>query len=101
MAKSNKNAGKAGRVAASGIAARGYTFARNVNWPAVWLRAQWLAHHSKRLYDNLDEAERKEFMTLVVPMKGGKSPKASLVSKTDRERIQQLVTKAIFGDSKK
>ena len=98
MAKS-KN--KAGSAAAASVAARGYAFARNVNWPAVWLRAQWLAHHSKRLYDNLDEAERKEFMTLVVPMKGGKSPKASLVSKTDRERIQQLVTKAIFGDSKK
>ncbi len=98
MAKS-KN--KAGSAAAAGIAARGYAFARNVNWPAVWLRAQWLAHHSKRLYDNLDEAERKEFMELVVPMKGGKSPKASLVDKTDRARIQELVTKALFGDTKK
>lgn len=98
MAKTNKTASGA---AAAGIAARGYAFARNVNWPAVWLRAQWLAHHSKRLYDNLDEAERKEFMELVVPMKGGKSPKASLVSKTDRARIQELVTKALFGDTKK
>lgn len=98
MAKS-KN--KAGSAAAASVAARGYAFARNVNWPAVWLRAQWLAHHSKRLYDNLDEAERKEFMELVVPMKGGKSPKASLVDKTDRARIQELVTKALFGDTKK
>jgi len=96
-----KSKNKAGSAAAASVAARGYAFARNVNWPAVWLRAQWLAHHSKRLYDNLDEAERKEFMALVVPMKGGKSPKASLVDKTDRARIQELVTKALFGDTKK
>ena len=83
------------------LVSRFHKFPCNVNWPAVLLRAQWLAHHSKRFYYNLDVAERKEFMALVVPMKGGKSPKASLVSKTDRERIQQLVTKAIFGDSKK
>jgi len=103
MAKTKSKSGTkaAGAGAAAGFAARGYTLARNVNWAAVWVRAQWLAHHTKRLYDNLDEKERKEFMNLVVPMKDGKSARAAFVSKSDRARLQQLVTKALFGDQNK
>lgn len=83
-------AAKAG--AAAGIAARTWTYAKRVDWPAVWMRAQWLSHHTKRLYNNLSEEERKEFFDLVVPTKGSK-----LVAKEDRSRVQALVAKAFTG----
>lgn len=89
--KSSKTA-KAGMAA--GIAARGYNYAKRVDWPAVWLRAQWLSHHTKRLYNNLSEAERKEFMDLVVPTKDKR-----IVPKADRSRVTELVTKAFTGSS--
>ena len=77
---------------AVGLAARGYDFAKRVDWPAVWMRAQWLRHHSKRLYNNLSEEERKEFLALVVPTKDHK-----IVPKADRGRVQELVAKAFTG----
>ena len=89
MAKKSK-AARAG--AAAGIAARTWDFARRVDWPAVWVRAQRLSHHTKRLYNNLSEEERKEFFDLVVPTKNSK-----MVAKEDRGRVQALVTKAFTG----
>lgn len=92
MAKKSK-AAQAG--AAAGIAARTWTYAKRVDWPAVWMRAQWLSHHTKRLYNNLSEEERKEFFNLVVPTKDSK-----LVAREDRGRVQELVTKAFTGSRK-
>jgi hypothetical protein len=89
--RKTSKAGKAGM--AVGLAARTYSFARKVDWPAVWLRAQWLTHHTKRLYNNLSEAERKEFMNLVVPTKDHR-----IVPKEDRGRVQELVKKAFTGN---
>ena len=89
MAKKSKSA-RAGAVA--GIAARSWEFARRVDWPAVWMRARWLSHHTQRLYNNLDEEERKEFFRLVVPTKD-----APMVAKEDRGRVQELVMKAFSG----
>lgn len=80
---------------AAGMTARAWEFARRVDWPAVWMRARWLTHHTKRLYSNLSEDERKEFFRLVVPTKD-----APLVAKNDRGRVQELVTKAFTGSSK-
>jgi len=94
MAAKKSKAAKAGM--AVGLAARGYDWAKKVDWPAVWLRAQWLTHHTKRLYNNLSEEERKEFMNLVVPTKGHK-----IVPKEDRGRVQELVAKAFTGSTRK
>lgn len=89
MAKTGKS-GKAGALAFAAM--RGYRFARRVDWPVVWMRAKWLTHHSQRLYNNLSESERKEFLRIVVPTKG-----ARLVSPEDRNRLVELVTKAFRG----
>lgn len=91
MAKKSK-AARAG--AAAGIAAKSWDFAKRVDWPAVWMRAQWLRHHTQRLYNNLSEEERKEFFNLVVPTKD-----APMVAKQDRGRVQELVVKAFSGPS--
>jgi hypothetical protein len=90
MAKKKSKAAKAG--VAVGITARAWDFAKRVDWPAVWLRAQWLSHHTKRLYNNLSEEERKEFFRLVVPTRD-----APVVPREDRGRVQELVTKAFTG----
>ncbi len=91
--KSKASKSKASRAgAAIGLAGRGVEFAKRVDWPAVWLRAQWLSHHTKRLYNNLSEDERREFMRLVVPTKDQK-----IVPKEDRGRVQELVAKAFTG----
>lgn len=87
-------AGKAG--VAVGIAARGFNYAKKVDWPAVWLRAQWLQHHTKRLYSNLSDSERKEFMNLVIPTKD-----QPFIASKDRGRVQELVTKAFTGSSRR
>lgn len=92
MAKKSK-AAKAG--AAAGIAAKAWDYGKRVDWPAVWMRAQWLRHHTKRLYNNLSEEERKEFFGLVVPTKDAK-----MVARGDRGRVQELVTKAFTGSPK-
>jgi hypothetical protein len=89
MAKKSK-AAKAG--VAAGLAVRTWDFAKRVDWPAVWMRAQWLSHHTKRLYNNLTEEERREFFDLVVPTRDSK-----MVRREDRGRIQELVTKAFTG----
>ena len=89
MAKKSK-AASAGAVA--GIAVKSWEFAKRVDWPAVWMRARWLSHHTQRLYNNLDEEERKEFFRLVVPTKD-----APMVAKEDRGRVQELVMKAFSG----
>ncbi len=94
MAAKKSRAAKAG--AAAGIAARGWDYAKRVDWPAVWMRAQWLSHHTKRLYNNLSEEERKEFFNLVVPTKD-----APMVAKEDRGRVQELVAKAFTGPASK
>ncbi|MGK2955425.1 MAG: hypothetical protein ACSLFI_07140 [Solirubrobacterales bacterium] len=97
MAKKKKNTSTAGKAgAAVGIAARGFNYAKKVDWPAVWLRAQWLQHHTKRLYSNLSESERKEFLNLVVPTKD-----QPFIASKDRGRVQELVTKAFTGNSRK
>lgn len=92
--KSASKAGKAG--AAAGLAGRGYNYAKQVDWPAVWLRAKWLQHHTKRLYNNLSESERKEFLNLVVPTK-----EQPFIPAKDRGRVQELVTKAFTGNSRR
>ena len=89
MAKRSK-AVRAG--AAAGIAARSWQFAKRVDWPAVWMRARWLSHHTQRLYNNLSEEERKEFFRLVVPTRD-----ARMVAREDRARVQELVVKAFTG----
>ncbi len=93
MAKKSK-AAKAG--AAAGVAAKSWEFAKRVDWPAVWMRARWLSHHTQRLYNNLSEEERKEFFRLVVPTKD-----APMVAKQDRGRVQDLVVKAFSGPGDK
>jgi len=92
LAKKSKTA-RAG--AAAGIAAKTWEYGKRVDWPAVWMRAQWLRHHTKRLYNNLSEEERKEFFSLVVPTKDAK-----VVARGDRGRVQELVTKAFTGSPK-
>jgi hypothetical protein len=56
------------------------------------MRARWLSHHTQRLYNNLNEEERKEFFQLVVPTRD-----APMVAKKDRARVQELVLKAFTG----
>ncbi|MBK5231400.1 MAG: hypothetical protein JJE13_00260 [Thermoleophilia bacterium] len=90
----NSAAGKAG--VAVGLAARGFNYAKKVDWPAVWLRAQWLSHHTKRLYSNLSESERKEFLNLVIPTK-----EQPFIASKDRGRVQELVAKAFTGNSRR
>lgn len=94
MAKKKKKTGaKAGKAgAAAALAARSYRFLRQVDWPLVWMRAKWLTEHSRRLYNNLSEAERKELLRLVTPTKS-----AGAVAKDDRARIVELVGKAFRG----
>jgi hypothetical protein len=94
MSAKKSKAAKSGAVV--GMAARGFNYARRVDWPAVWMRAQWLTHHTKRLYSNLSEEERKEFMNLVVPTKDSK-----FIAAEDRGRVQELVTKAFTGNPKR
>jgi hypothetical protein len=89
MARKSK-AARAGMAA--GVAMRTWDFAKRVDWPAVWMRAQWLSHHTKRLYNNLSEEERREFFDLVVPTRDSK-----MVRREDRGRIQELVAKAFTG----
>jgi hypothetical protein len=90
MAKKSK-AARAG--VAAGLAVRTWDFAKRVDWPAVWMRAQWLSHHTRRLYNNLTEEERREFFDLVVPTRDSR-----MVRREDRGRIQELVTKAFTGN---
>lgn len=89
MAKTSK-AKKAG--VAIGLAGRALEYGRRVDWPAVWMRARWLSHHTQRLYNNLTPAERKEFLEMVVPTKSSR-----LVAKKDRARVTELVSKAFSG----
>jgi hypothetical protein len=91
MAKESK-AAKAGAMAGMGM--RAWSYARQVDWPAVWMRAKWLSHHTQRLYSNLSEEERKEFFQLVIPTR-----EAPMVAKEDRGRVQELVMKAFTGPS--
>ncbi len=81
---------------AAGVAARSIRYAQQVDWPAVWMRARWLSHHTQRLYNNLSEAERKEFLEMVVPTKSSR-----FIAKEDRSRVTELVAKAFTGDSSK
>jgi hypothetical protein len=90
MADKNSKAKKAGM--AIGLAGRAWEYGKRVDWPAVWMRARWLTHHTQRLYNNLTPAERKEFLDLVVPTKSSK-----LVAKEDRSRVTELVSKAFTG----
>ena len=84
---------KAARAgAAAGVAAKTWDYAKRVDWPAVWMRARWLSHHTQRLYNNLTEEERREFFRLVVPTRD-----APMVAKEDRGRVQELVIKAFSG----
>ena len=59
MAKKSK-AKQAG--IAVGLAGRAWEYGKKVDWPAVWMRARWLSHHTQRLYNNLTPEERKEFL---------------------------------------
>jgi len=93
VAAKKSKAAKAGAAAA--VTAQAWDFAKRIDWPAVWMRAQWLSHHTKRLYNNLSEEERKEFFSLVVPTKD-----APMVRREDRGRVQELVGKAFTGPPK-
>lgn len=90
MASSRSKAARAG--AAAGLLRRSAAYARQVDWPAVWIRARWLTHHTRRLYSNLSEAERREFLELVVPTR-----QSRFISREDRPRVIELVTKAFSG----
>jgi len=89
MAKKSK-AKQAG--IAVGLAGRAWEYGKKVDWPAVWMRARWLSHHTQRLYNNLTPEERKEFLDLVVPTKSSK-----LLAKDERARVTELVAKAFSG----
>lgn len=91
MARSTGSKARKAGVAA-GIAARSWDFAKRVDWATVMVRARWLAHHSKRLYDNLTPEERKEFLSLVVPEK-----ETAYFGPDQRERLRYLVSKALSG----
>jgi hypothetical protein len=93
MARSKGSKARRAGVAA-GVAARSWDFAKRVDWATVMVRARWLAHHSKRLYDNLTPAERKEFLSLVVPER-----EAAYFGPEQRERLKFLVTKALSGSA--
>lgn len=88
--KSRSTARSAGVVA--GLAGRAFVYARRVDWPAVWLRARWLSHHTRRLYANLTPEERREFLAIVVPTRD-----ATYLPKDERDRLRYLVTKAFSG----
>ena len=90
MANKKSKANRAG--AAVGLMGRAWDYGKRVDWPAVWMRARLLTHHTQRLYNNLTPAERKEFLDLVVPTKSSK-----LVAKEDRARVTELVSKAFTG----
>jgi hypothetical protein len=92
MAGRKSKATKAG--VAAGVGMRAWDYAKRVDWPAVWLRAQWLTHHTKRLYNNLSEEERREFLNLVVPLKDRR-----IIPREDRGRVTELVTKAFTGNA--
>lgn len=77
---------------AAGLIGRAWQYGRRVDWPAVWMRARWLSHHTQRLYNNLTPAERKEFLDLVVPTKSSR-----FVAREDRGRVTELVSKAFTG----
>lgn len=91
MARSSGSKARRAGIAA-GLAARSWEYARKVDWATVMIRARWLAHHSKRLYENLTPAERKEFLALVVPEK-----ETAYFGPEQRERLRFLVTKALSG----
>lgn len=88
MAARRSRAARAG--IAAGLIARSVRYARRVDWPAVWLRAKWLSHHSQRLYSNLTEEERRELLAIVVPTRDSR-----FVAKADRPRVVELVAKAL------
>lgn len=90
MAAKRSKAARAG--VAAGLIARSVSYARRVDWPAVWLRAKWLSHHSQRLYSNLTEAERREFLEIVIPTRSSR-----FIAREDRSRVVELVTKAFSG----
>ena len=87
----NRSAARSAGVAA-GLAGRAFEYARRVDWPAVWLRAKWLSHHTRRLYSNLTPEERREFLAIVVPTRD-----ATYLPKDERDRLRYLVTKAFSG----
>lgn len=91
MAAKRSRAARAG--IAAGLVARSFRYARQVDWPAVWMRARWLSHHTQRLYNNLSEEERREFLEIVVPTKSSR-----FIAREDRPRVVELVTKA-FSDA--
>lgn len=90
MARERSRATSAG--VAAGVFARTVRYARQVDWPAVWVRARWLTHHTQRLYNNLSEEERREFLEIVVPTRSSR-----FIAREDRPRIVELVTKAFSG----
>lgn len=90
MAAKQSKAARAG--VAAGLIARSAGYARQVDWPAVWLRARWLSHHTRRLYNNLTEEERREFLEIVVPTR-----QSRFIAREDRSRVVELVTKAFSG----
>lgn len=77
---------------AAGLAGKAFDYARRVDWPAVWIRAKWLSHHTRRLYSNLTPEERREFLAIVVPTRD-----ATYLPKDERDRLRYLVAKAFSG----
>ena len=94
MAESGKKERSTARTAgvAAGLAGRAFEYARRVDWPAVWIRAKWLSHHTRRLYANLTPEERREFLAIVVPTRD-----SSYLPRNERDRLRYLVTKAFSG----
>ena len=94
MARSGSIGRSTARTAgvAAGLAGRAFEYARRVDWPAVWIRARWLSHHTRRLYSNLTPEERREFLAIVVPTRD-----ATYLPKDERDRLRYLVTKAFSG----
>ena len=88
--KSRSTARTAG--VAAGLAGKAFEYARRVDWPAVWIRAKWLSHHTRRLYANLTPDERREFLAIVVPTRD-----STYLAKDERDRLRYLVTKAFSG----
>ena len=70
------------------------TAIKRIPWKRVWITALWLYNQGRsRLEQNLTPKEREEFWGLI---RGAKGNPGNL-SKRQRERVRELVGKAVRG----
>ena len=66
---------------------------RAVNWIALFLAARFVYRHGRRSWDNLSADERRSLGELIRKSKGRRSN----LTKVERERMWDLVKKAVTG----